>query len=235
MRLAVIPARGGSKRVPRKNVRPFAGRPMIAWPIEAAIASKLFERVVVSTDDDEIAAVAQKAGASVPFRRPAELSDDQTPTRPVIQHAIQQIEAGSGKRVDQICCLYATTPFIGPEDLVAGLRALDTSANGFAVSVAHYAHPIERALRLRPDGTAVPLNEASLATRSQDLQPFVHDAGAFYWGTREAFTSPRSILASGSATVLLPSWKVHDIDTEDDWKRAELMFQSAFSNSNLRR
>nr|WP_298096647.1 pseudaminic acid cytidylyltransferase [uncultured Shinella sp.] len=227
MRLAVIPARGGSKRTPRKNVRPFAGRPMIAWPIEAAISSGVFDAVVVSTDDEEIAATAEACGATVPFRRPVHLSDDHTPTRPVIRHAIEAVEA-SGATVEQVCCLYATTPFITADDLVAGLKALETSANGFSVSVTHYAHPIQRALRLCADGTTLPLDEAKLATRSQDLEEMVHDAGSFYWGTRGAFMSERSILASGSAAVVLPTWRVCDIDTEDDWTRAELMFQAMF-------
>ncbi len=227
MRAAVIPARGGSKRTPRKNVRSFAGRPMIAWPIETALASGLFDIVVVSTDDDEIARVAEEAGAAVPFRRPPELADDHTPTRPVIRHAIEALEA-AGRTVDEMCCLYATTPFVTADDLVAGQKALAGSANGFSVSVTHYPHPIQRALRLRADGTAVPVDEAALAMRSQDLEEMVHDAGAFYWGTREAFMSPRSILGSGSAAVVLPTWRVHDIDTEDDWRRAELMFRATF-------
>ncbi|WP_421578609.1 pseudaminic acid cytidylyltransferase [Shinella sp. M31] len=229
MRLAVIPARGGSKRTPRKNVRTFAGRPMIAWPIETALFSGVFDAVIVSTDDAEIISIAEAHGATIPFRRPAQLADDLTPTRPVVRHAIEAMEA-LGVAVRQICCLYATTPFITAGDLVAGLSALETSENGFSVSVTHYAHPIQRALRLHADGTVVPLDEAKLATRSQDLEEMVHDAGAFYWGTRDAFMSERSILASGSAAVVLPTWRVCDIDTEDDWTRAELMFQAMFPN-----
>src|SRR5690554_3236810 len=150
--VAVIPARGGSKRIPRKNIREFAGKPMIAWSIEAALASGCFDRVIVSTDDEEIANVAIEWGAEVPFRRPAELSDDYTGTIPVIAHSISWMHE-QGDNPGAVCCLYATAPFVQPQDLKDGYNALKNGQDiDFAFSVTSYAFPIQRALRMTPQG-----------------------------------------------------------------------------------
>ena len=168
MRLAVIPARGGSKRIPRKNVREFGGRPMIAWSIEAARQSGCFDKIFVSTDDDEIAAVSVAEGAEVPFRRPVNLSDDYTPTSPVVAHAIQWC-SDVGITAEYVCCLYATAPFVEPVDIVEGLRQLEGNGADFAFSVTSYPFPIQRAVRITESGRVSMFQPEHLLTRSQDL------------------------------------------------------------------
>lgn len=222
--IAIIPARGGSKRIPRKNVRPFAGKPMIAWSIEAALESGVFDAVVVSTDDEEIATVATSLGAQIPFRRPSELSDDHTPTMPVIVHAIRWWEENKSP-LEYGCCIYATAPFIKPEFLREGLETLRNNPDAdFAFSVTTYAFPIFRALRIS-DGSRVemfwPENEMK---RSQDLPEAWHDAGQFYWGRRDAFLGPDGFFRARSCPVVLPRHLVQDIDTPEDWERAEKLF-----------
>lgn len=226
MRLAVIPARGGSKRILRKNIKTFCGKPMIVWSIEAAVQSGCFDRVIVSTDDAEIAEVARQHGAEVPFMRPAELSDDHTGTIPVIRHAIEWLEARMGVPMKDVCCLYATAPFVLPEDLRRGLSVLTETGGDYAFSVTSYAFPIQRAIRLTPQGRVEMFTSEHFNTRSQDLEEAYHDAGQFYWGRAEAWKEGRVIFASGSAPVLLPRHRVQDIDTPEDWERAQWMFQA---------
>lgn len=220
MRLAVIPARGGSKRVPGKNVRMFAGRPMIAWSIQAAQDSGCFDRIVVSTDDEAIAEIATVEGAETPFRRPADLADDHTPTVPVVAHAIAQ----EGEAVTQVCCLYATAPFVRAEDIRAGLTALEADDLDYVFPVTTFDFPIQRAVRLDAAGRVSMLQPEHLNTRSQDLEEALHDAGQFYWGTREAWLDGRPIFGARSAALRIPRSRVQDIDTVEDWERAELMF-----------
>jgi N-acylneuraminate cytidylyltransferase len=225
MRLAVIPARGGSKRIPRKNIRPFGGVPMIAWSIRAAIESGCFERVVVSTDDAEIAAVAREHGADVPFLRPADLSDDRTGTIPVIAHAARwQGENGTAAR--EICCIYATAPFIQAGDIVRGLHVLGETGADYAFSVTSYPFPIQRAIRMTPEGRVAMFQPELFSTRSQDLEPAWHDAGQFYWGRTEAWLAGTSVFGPKSAPVPLPRHRVQDIDTPEDWERAERMLRA---------
>lgn len=220
MNIAVIPARGGSKRIPRKNVRPFAGKPMIAHAIATAQESGLFEHVVVSTDDDEIATIAEKWGAEVPFRRGAALADDHTPTVPVIADAIHHCEA-LGWRAAFICCVYPCVPFLSAADLQSALAALTASTKDYCFAVTAFPAAVQRALRRDPDGTMSPMYPAHELTRTQDLEPAFHDAGQFYWGRRDAWMSnPR--VHDRSLGLLLPNWRVVDIDTEADWVRAEL-------------
>lgn len=225
MKLAVIPARGGSKRIPRKNIRDFGGQPMIAWSIRAALDSGCFDRVIVSTDDAKIAAVAREHGALVPFMRPADLSDDHTGTVPVIAHAIRT-ESAAGHRPDLVCCIYATAPFLRSQDLQRGLEQLQSSGADYAFSVTSYAFPIQRAIRVRPDGRLGMFEPQHFNTRSQDLEVAYHDAGQFYWGRAEAWLESRPLFGAGSVPVLLPRYRVQDIDTMEDWERAELMLQT---------
>jgi len=222
MSVCIIPARGGSKRIPRKNIRDFCGRPMIGWPIQAAIDSGCFDRIVVSTDDDEIAQVAKEAGAEAPFRRRAELSDDHTPTVPVIADCIDQLNV---QCQTPVCCLYATSPFVTPADLNAGMERLDNTGAPFVLSVTTYAFPIQRALRRDTSGEVKMFNPAHMQTRSQDLEEAWHDAGQFYWGRAESWATSRGIFESGAQGLALPRHRVQDIDTEEDWLRAEWMFQ----------
>lgn len=225
MRLAVIPARGGSKRIPRKNIKLFGGLPMIAWPIAAAIESQCFDQIVVSTDDDEIAEVAKVYGAQVPFIRPAELSDDLTGTIPVIAHAIDW-QNQHGHAVEEVCCIYATAPFVRPSDLQSGLQALQITGADYAFSVASYAFPIQRAIRITPEKRVEMFQPEHFNTRSQDLEEAWHDAGQFYWGKVEAWLARRPIFSRGSTPVPLPRHRVQDIDTPEDWERAEWMFKA---------
>lgn len=224
MCLAVIPARGGSKRVPRKNVRPFAGKPMLAWPVAAALACGLFDRVLVSTDDANIAAVAEAAGATAPFLRPADLSGDHVPTRAVIRHAIVEAERLDGAAVDYVCCILATAPFVRPGDIREGFDLLRGGPWAFVLTVAQFTDPIQRAFRRLPTGGLEMFYPEHRLTRSQDLEPAYHDAGQFYWGTREAFFSDRPMFGPESAPLILPRDRVIDIDTEEDWMQAQRMF-----------
>jgi N-acylneuraminate cytidylyltransferase len=220
-RLAVIPARGGSKRIPRKNIRPFHGRPMLAWPIAAAKASGLFDRLVVSTDDPEIAEVARACGAETPFLRPADLADDHGGVAPVVRHAIRELGPG----MDFVCLIYPTAPTLRPEDLREGFEALAAWPDkAYALSVASFPAPVQRGLRITAEGALEALHPEHRLTRSQDLEPAFHDAGQFCWGRTEAWLSGAPIFSDASLPVVLPRWLVQDIDTPEDWRRAELMF-----------
>ena len=231
MRLAVIPARGGSKRIPRKNIKPFCGKPIIAWSIEAALQSDCFDRVVVSTDDEEIAAVARTHGAEVPFMRPVALADDHAGTLAVMRHAVEAcaLDRANGRA----CCVYATAPFLRTEDLQRGLRILEQSGADYAFSVASYAYPIQRALRLTPQGRVEMFDPAHFATRSQDLEDAWHDAGQFYWARAGAWLAEAPMFGSDAAPVILPRHRVQDIDTAEDWLRAEWLFRAMQAERGL--
>ena len=225
MRLAVIPARGGSKRIPRKNIKAFGGLPMIAWSIRAAINSQCFDRIIVSTDDEEIAAVAKEHGAEVPFLRPANLSDDHTGTIPVIAHAIDWQEQ-HGQAAIEVCCIYATAPFVQAADLQRGLHVLQTTGAEYAFSVTSYAFPIQRAIRITPNQRVEMFQPEHFNTRSQDLPEAWHDAGQFYWGQAHSWLAGRPLFTTGAAPVRLPRHRVQDIDSLEDWKRAEWLFKA---------
>lgn len=225
MKLAVIPARGGSKRIARKNIKMFCGKPMIAWSIEAALQSGCFDRVVVSTDDPEIAEVAHQYGATTPFMRPDALSDDYTGTIPVVAHAVQW-HIDSGVPVTEVCCVYATAPFVRAEDLQAGLRLLLETGSEYAFSVTSYAFPIQRAIRLNESDRVSMFSPEHFNARSQDLEEAFHDAGQFYWGKASAWLQGKIIFSQASAAVKLPRHRVQDIDTLEDWVRAEWMFNA---------
>ena len=225
MKLAVIPARGGSKRIPRKNIKPFAGKPIIAYSIEAAKKSGLFDHIIVSTDDDEIASVATQFGAKVPFIRPAELSGDHTGTMDVIIHAIEAFTQES-MPPEYTCCIYATAPFLLPEFLREGFTKLNSSDALYAFSVNEFSFPIQRALRIHANGRLDAMQPEHRQTRSQDLERAYHDAGQFYWGRSEAFLEEAPLFSPCSIPVVLPSHRVQDIDTPSDWTRAEYLYQA---------
>lgn len=222
MNVCVIPARAGSKRIPRKNIRPFHGRPMIAWSIEAARASGVFSRILVSTDDAEIAALAVALGAEAPFIRPAALADDHTGTLEVMAHAVGWMRDQDWP-LDAVCCLYATAPFVRPEDLRDGLELLRMGDWSFTFTATEYASPIFRAFRQHPDGGVEMFFPEHFTSRSQDLPLALHDAGQFYWGRPEAWLTSRRLFERTSSPLRIPRWRVQDIDTEDDWRRAELL------------
>ncbi len=225
MRVAIIPARGGSKRIPRKNIKEFCGKPMIAWSIEAALQSGCFSQVVVSTDDAEIANIAQRFGAEVPFTRPAALSDDLTGTIPVIRHAIEWF-IHQGQQPEQACCIYATAPFITPADIRRGFKILTDTGSDYAFSVTSYPFPIQRAIRIAPQGRVEMFYPEQFNTRSQDLEEAYHDAGQFYWGRSNSWLAEKMIFSPDATPVLLPRHQVQDIDTIEDWQRAELMYRA---------
>lgn len=224
MRLAVIPARGGSKRIPRKNIKEFCGKPMIAWSIEAVIESGCFNRIIVSTDDDEIAKVALKYGADVPFVRPQELSGDEVGTLPVIKHAIEW-QNENGLSVNQACCVYATAPFLMAKDIQIGFDKLINSGASYAFSVTSYAFPIQRAISITEGGRIQMFQPEHLNSRSQDLEEAWHDAGQFYWGKAQAWLESKKVFSEQAVPVKLPRHRVQDIDTQEDWMYAELMFE----------
>lgn len=223
--LAVIPARGGSRRIPRKNVRPFCGRPMIAWSIEAARDSGCFERVVVSTEDAEIAEIARACGAETPFRRDPALADDHTPTIPVIAEAARRLELAPETPV---CCVYAAAPFVRGADLAEGLSLLREREARFVTAVATFPHPIQRALSRAEDGAVRMIDASRMTVRSQDLEEAWHDAGQFYWARARDWTAPgAAIFDPGAYGLALPRWRVQDIDTPEDWERAERLMRAA--------
>ncbi|MGM0953501.1 MAG: pseudaminic acid cytidylyltransferase [Pseudomonadota bacterium] len=230
--VAIIPARGGSKRIPHKNIRPFCGKPMLAWSVETALASGCFDRVIVSTDDSQIATVAKAYGAEVPFIRPAELANDWAGTAPVIRHAVEWLREADDEP-DYVCCLYATAPLLQPESLVKGLERLRQDADKqFAFSVTSFAFPVQRALCLMPEGQGVkPMFPDMIGHRSQDLEEAFHDAGQFYWGRTEAWLDQLSVFDYHSIPVVLPRYRVQDIDTEEDWETAELVFRALEASS----
>lgn len=225
MRVAIIPARGGSKRIPRKNIREFCGKPMIAWSIEAARESSAFDRIIVSTDDQEIADVAQAWGAEAPFLRPADLSDDHTGTVEVIAHATDWAQKERWA-LDAVCCIYATAPFIRSDDIRNGLALLEEGDWDYCFTVTEYPSPIFRAFRETPDGGLEMFFPDKFTVRSQDLPEALHDAGQFYWGRPEAWLNHTPLFGPRSRPLRLPRWRVQDIDTEDDWRRAELIWRT---------
>lgn len=231
MKLAIIPARGGSKRIPRKNMRPFCGQPIIGYSIRAALQSGCFDHVVVSTDNSEIADCARGFGAEMPFVRPAHLADDHATTRAVVNHAIEACAKAFGSTPSLVCCLYPTAPFLLAADLVAALAQLESApAQGqvfkpeFVFSATEYPFPIQRALRRRPDGSVEMFDPQYRSTRSQDLEPAFHDAGQFYCGYSHAFLAGHPMYGAQSLPYLLPSYRVRDLDTLADWEHAELLW-----------
>jgi pseudaminic acid cytidylyltransferase len=225
MRLAVLPARGGSKRIPRKNIRLFCGKPMIAWPIAAAIESGVFDRIIVSTDDREIADAARACGAQAPFIRPAEISDDYAGTTPVIAHAINWA-VDQGWPIGEVCCIYPTAPMVRSPDIVDGMQKLLAGDWDFVFTATDYPSPIFRAFQEIEGGGLEMFFPEYFRARSQDLPRALHDAAQFYWGRPEAWLADRPLFGPRSAPLLIPRWRVQDIDTPDDWLRAEAMFRA---------
>jgi N-acylneuraminate cytidylyltransferase len=224
MSLCVIPARAGSKRIPRKNIRDFAGKPIIAWSIEAALNCGQFDHVVVSTDDDEIKEIAESYGALVPFMRPEALSDDFTPTAPVVSHAIRMAESIWGEQ-KYVCCLYATAPFVFDSDIRLAKEKLVKDGNDFVFPITSFPFPIYRSVKLLPNENLEMFFPEHALSRSQDLEESYHDAGQFYWGKRESWLAEKPIMSSNSAGIIIPRIRVQDIDTFEDWQTAEVLFQ----------
>ncbi len=225
MNIAIIPARGGSKRIPRKNIKLFHGKPMIAYSIEAAKQAGCFDKIIVSTDDQEIADIALQYGAEVPFLRPVDLSDDFATTLDVMQHAITWCKYQLWN-FDKVCCIYATAPFILSEYIQQGLKEVSIDGVEYAFSATSFPFPIQRAISLDENGAVSMFASEYANTRSQDLQEAYHDAGQFYWGKVQAFMEGKAFFAEHSKAVLLPRKRVQDIDTEEDWELAEALFSA---------
>ncbi len=224
MNIAIIPARGGSKRIPRKNIKIFAGKPMIAHAITAAKASGLFDHIVVSTDDEEIAVIARGLGAETPFHRPNELANDYTATVPVIAHGIRSC-CDLGWKIDYVCCIYPGVPFLQIEDLKGALGLLTKGDGDYSFPVTEFPSAIQRALKRTERGNMQPFYPQYELTRTQDLESAYHDAGQFYWGRAEAWLQNNKVHSSGVGYII-PNWRVVDIDTPEDWARAERIYKS---------
>ncbi len=224
LKLCVIPARGGSQRIPRKNIKDFLGKPIIAYSIETALKSGCFDKVIVSTDDEEIAEISRQYGAETPFIRPAELSDAFAGTLAVIKHAIEWFEA-QGEVIENAFCLYATAPFVQTASLQEAFKQFQTTQADYCFSVTEFATPIQRAFKITPSNHVEMFHPENFTIRSQDLEPAYHDAGQFYWGKPSAFKQQIPVYSNNASPYRLPRYLVQDLDTLEDWKRAELMYQ----------
>jgi len=230
MNIAIIPARGGSKRIPRKNIKMFSGKPMISWSINIAKQSGLFDHIIVSTDDDEVKNIANEWGADTPFMRPDDLADDLTPTVPVIAHAVQSC-IDIGLVADYVCCIYPCAPFIQKEDLVEAFDLMKQKNAEFAYPVAEYAHPIQRAMRKIPSGKMEFISPQFELVRTQDLELTYHDAAQFYWGKASSWLEHKKMHTDGIG-MPIPKWRVVDIDSTEDWLRAENLYKAVFHNDH---
>lgn len=222
--VAIIPARGGSKRIPRKNIREFNNKPIIAYPIAAAIESGCFEEVMVSTDDAEIAEVANSLGAKTPFMRSAQTADDFSTLADVLKEVLTQYET-NGQHFEYFCCLLPTSPFVTAATIKSGFQLLKKSQLDSVLTATKYAYPIQRALKLHGDDTLEMFWPENYTARSQDLEPAYHDAGQLYWMRSQALLEQMRLFAYKSGAVILPPDEVQDIDTPEDWACAELKFQ----------
>jgi pseudaminic acid cytidylyltransferase len=224
MNICVIPARGGSKRIQKKNIKNFCGKPIIFWSIEIAKASNCFDKVIVSTDDEKIATIARKYGAEVPFIRPKSISGDFTPTVPVISHAIKWLIQNYEKPL-YVCCVYPTAPFIKLSDLKDGLKILKKTKLNYVFPVTDFAYPIQRSFKIDKNNKLKMFFPKYYHYRSQDLDSAFHDAGQFYWGKTKAWLNNKNIFSKNSFPMPIPRSRVLDIDTIEDWKIAEKMFK----------
>ena len=218
--LAVITARGGSKRIPRKNIKEFLGKPIIAYSIEAAIKSGIFEEVMVSTDDNEIKEIAEQFGAIVPFMRSAETSNDMAMTHEVVIEVINEYKK-LGRQFEYVCCIYPTAPFLTPGKLEKGIELLTTTGVDGVVPVVPFSFPPQRAFLIRDNNVMYNMPENRLV-RSQDLEKWYHDCGQFYFVRTQKFLEEKSLILSKTAPVIMDELEVQDIDNYDDWKIAEL-------------
>jgi len=221
--IAIIPARGGSKRIPRKNIKPFMGKPIIAYSIEAALQSGLFDEVMVSTDDEEIAEVARQYGAQVPFLRSAVAANDYASTEDVIFEVLDNYEE-RGVEFQQVCCIYATAPFVTAGRLSEAYRLLSSGEYDSVFTAVAFSYPVWRGLEM-VDGRIRMVWPKYLNSRSQDLKPVYHDAGQFYFSTVSAFSRIGGFWGENTGALLLPELEVQDLDTETDWKLAEIKFR----------
>ena len=223
MIIAIIPARGHSKRIPNKNIKLFAGKPIISYSINAAKSTEIFDEIIVTTDSEKIAHTARTCGANTPFVRPSELSDDYTPTAPVVIHALQWLK-DRGKTVDYFCCIYPAAPFLKAKHIIKGFELLRREDAITAFCVTTFPSPIFRALKIDENGNVRMFWPEHENSRSNDLPEAYHDAGQFYWGNTKRFLTEKKLFSSDSVPVILPRYLVQDIDTPEDWETAEKMY-----------
>ena len=228
--IAIIPARGGSKRIPKKNIKNFLGKPIIAYSIEMAISSKLFDKIIVSTDEQEIKDVVIKYGAEVPFIRPKKIADDFTGTHEVIGHAVKWLE-DNGETMDYVCCIYPTAPLIQKDDLIRGFKLIKTCKWNSIIAATNFSYPIFRSFGNLPDGGLKMIFPEQYNSRSQDLPEIYHDAGMFYWAKPETWKKKPEGFSEINSIVKIPNYRTQDIDTLDDWKRAEIIYEIINRNS----
>jgi|TARA_B100001964_G_scaffold186188_1_gene206736 N-acylneuraminate cytidylyltransferase len=222
--IAVIPAKGNSRRIPGKNYKKFKGKPIIVSTIEKLKKSRLFDRIIVSTDSKKIAKIAKKYGAEVPFKRPKFLSDDHTPDTSVISHSVKFL-VKKGYQFDYVCCVYAPNPFLRVSDLIKGFKKIKSKKINYVFSATAYRFPYFRSFTFsRKKGIKV-LFKNNINKRSQDLKTIMCDAGQFYWGSKDAWIQEKELFTRGSDIITIPEWRYHDLDTLSDWKRAELSHQ----------
>jgi len=221
--MAIIPARGGSKRIPQKNIRPFLGIPIIKYSIDSALLSKCFTEVMVSTDDPVIAEVARSFGAEVPFLRSEATSDDQAPLADVVAEVIASYEI-IGRCFEYFCCILPTAPFVTCQRLREGFELLKKTGAGGVVPVVSFSYPIQRALKIE-NGLIEMIWPENRNVRSQDLPPAFHDSGQFYWMNTISFLEQKHLFVKNAIAMEINAWEVQDIDTEEDWTMAEIKYE----------
>lgn len=222
-KIAIIPARGGSKRIPRKNIKDFLGKPIIAYSIEAAIETGIFDEIMVSTDDKDIAKVAEALGANVPFLRSASTSNDYSILSDVIIEVLSNYKK-IGREFKYICCLFATAPFVKPEEIIEGLSIIKRNNYDSVLTVCEFSYPPQRGLKIKNDKVKM-ANSNNLKKRSQDLNTIYHDAGQFYWLNSSNFRSNKDLITNNTGYIIKSNLNVQDIDTIEDWKIAELKYK----------
>lgn len=222
-RIAVITARGGSKRIPRKNIRDFCGKPILAYSVEAALASGAFDTVMVSTEDKEIAEIAEGYGAEVPFFRSGRNADDFAATRDVLREVLEEYES-RGERFDVLCCIYPTAPFVTAQRLREAAELLEKNGADSVLPVVRFSFPPQRCVIMKDGVVQFKWPEYAQA-RSQDLEPYYHDAGQFYCLNVESFREQNAMVMKRTIPLILPEMEIQDIDTEEDWKLAEVKYR----------
>ena len=223
-KVAIIPARYGSKRIKKKNIKKFYSKPMITWVISKLIKSKIFDKIVVSSDSKKILDISRKCGANILINRPANLSDDKITTVPVIRHAINELKLNYNYSPEYICCVYPCNPFLVVQDLIKSLNLIKKNKSKFVFPITEYSHPIQRALKIGKFNNLTSFFNKNSLKRTQDLEKTFHDVGQFYWGTRKQWTKNDNIHAK-SIGIVIPNWRVVDIDNISDWKKAESLFK----------
>ncbi len=228
MKIAIIPARGGSKRIKRKNIKDFYGTPMIARAIKTAINSEIFDEVIVSTDDEEIMRISEKFGARIPFKRPENISDDFTITSTVIKHALQECYSNNNK-IEAVCCIYPTSPFLIKQDLIKSFNMFKDGSWEYVFSSTNFPSSIFRSFSFNSDLSIRMFDKENYKKRTQDFPEAYYDAAQFYWASHETWLNEKPIFTKRSTALNLPRWRVLDIDTMEDWENAEIFAPVIFN------